>query len=306
MAEIAVLIPCYNEGRTVAKVVRDFQAALPDALIYVYDNGSQDDTVQQATGAGAIVRREARQGKGNVIRRMFADIDSDVYVLVDGDDTYEAASVPLMIRTLVQNQLDMVCGQRITELRAAYRPGHRLGNFTLTGLTNAIFGRQVTDMLTGLRVFSRRFVKSFPALATGFETETELTIHALELRMPIIEIPTPYKERPEGSTSKLRTYSDGMRILTTIVLLLKEERPLQFFGLGSLLLFIIGLVFGVPVITEFWRTQLVPRLPTAVLATGFIILSFLSLTCGFILDTVSRGRKEAKRLAYLALPAVTE
>src|SRR2546423_757702 len=304
MIRIAVLIPCYNESATVGKVVTDFRSALPSAILYVYDNGSGDGTAAAAATAGAEVRTEVLQGKGNVVRRMFADIDADIYVLVDGDDTYDATAAPLMVNALLKDQLDMVCGQRIAHLRAAYRAGHRFGNSLLTGLTNFIFGQRVSDMLTGFRVFSRRFVKSFPALSVGFETETELTIHALELRMPIAEIPTNYKERPEGSASKLRTYADGMRILSTIVLLLKEERPLLFFGVGGLLLFATGLLLGGPVIAEYWRTQLVPRLPTAVLATGFVILSFLSLTCGFILDSVSRGRKEVKRLAYLALPAV--
>jgi Glycosyl transferase family 2 len=300
----AVLIPCYNEAVAIAKVVADFRAALPSAAIFVYDNNSSDGTVEAARAAGATVRHEPLQGKGNVIRRMFADIEADVYFIVDGDDTYDARSAPAMLRLLIEQGLDMVNGARVTDTAAAYRRGHRLGNRVLTGIVQNIFGNRVSDMLSGYRVFSRRFVKSFPALSAGFETETELTIHALELKMPIGEIATPYKDRPAGSTSKLRTYSDGLRILRAIVMLVKEERPLQFFAVCAFALAVLSIVLATPVVATYLRTGLVPRLPTAVLALGLMLLSFLSLACGLILDTVTRGRKEMKRMAYLAIPAL--
>ncbi len=300
---IAVLIPCYNEAVAIPAVVAGFRAALPGAMILVYDNNSQDGTAEAARAAGAVVRREPLQGKGQVIRRMFADVDADAYVLVDGDATYDAGSAPAMVRLLLDERLDMVNGARITEIEAAYRRGHRLGNQVLTGMVAWIFGNRVTDMLSGYRVFSRRFVKSFPALASGFETETEFTVHALELRMPVGEVVTSYKDRPQGSTSKLRTYSDGLRILRTILLLVKEERPLQFFALAALVLVLLGVGLAVPVVVDYVRTGLVPRLPTAVLSTGLVLLAMLSLACGLILDSVSRGRKELKRMAYLAQPA---
>jgi glycosyltransferase involved in cell wall biosynthesis len=301
---VAVLIPCYNEQAAIAKVVADFRAALPLARVYVYDNNSTDGTVAAARAAGAVVRSETLQGKGHVVRRMFADIDADAFVLVDGDDTYDAAAAPAMLRLMLDQQLDMVTGTRQTEEAEAYRRGHRLGNAMLTGLVRQIFGNRVSDMLSGYRVFSRRFVKSFPALAAGFETETEFTVHALELNMPIGEVVTAYRGRPAGSASKLRTYADGARILRTIVVLVKEERPLQFFMLTGLALLLAGFALGLPVVVEFARTGLVPRLPTAVLATGFVLLSFLSCMCGLVLDTVTRGRRELKRLAYLAIPGI--
>jgi glycosyltransferase involved in cell wall biosynthesis len=300
---VAVLIPCCNEAAAIGKVVADFQAALPGATVYVYDNNSRDDTEAVARGAGAVVRREPLQGKGNVVRRMFADVEADIYVLVDGDDTYDAAAAPEMVRHLAEDRLDMVNGVRIGAIPGAYRRGHRFGNRLLTGMVRRIFGDRVTDMLSGYRAFSRRFVKSFPALSSGFETETEFTIHALELNMPIAELPVAYRERPEGSASKLRTVSDGFRILRTIALLVKEERPLQLFALAAAALFLAGIGLGSPVVIEFLDTGLVPRLPTAVLAMGLVLLSFLSLVCGLVLDSVSRGRKEMKRLAYLAIPA---
>ncbi len=297
---VAVLIPCHNEQAAIGKVVAAFARELPLADIFVYDNNSTDRTVEVARVAGARIGRETLQGKGNVVRRMFADIDADVYVLVDGDDTYQAASAPLMVDYLLENGLDMVTGTRVTEVRAAYRPGHRTGNVLLTGIVTLIFGKRITDMLSGYRVFSRRFVKSFPALSAGFETETELTIHALELRMPLGELVTPYRDRGEGSSSKLSTYRDGARIALTILHLVKEERPLPFFTLIAVLLFLASVVLAFPLFTEFRRTHLVPRLPTGVVATGLMMLSFLSLVCGMVLDSVSRTRKELKQLAYLA------
>ncbi len=305
MSNIAVLIPCYNEEAAIAKVVSDFRRALPEAAIYVYDNNSRDRTSEVAHEAGAIVRREPLQGKGNVIRRMFADIEADIYVLVDGDDTYDAASAQKMIRALREGPLDMVNGARQTPVtnEQAYRPGHRFGNWLLTSMVSWVFGNRFTDMLSGYRVMSRRFVKSFPALAAGFETETELTVHALELRMPTIEIQTPYKERPVGSVSKLSTFRDGFRILWMILVLVKEEKPMQFFSLLALFFMAFSILLAVPILTEYFETGLVPRLPTAILSTGMMIVAFLSLTCGLILDTVTRGRQEMKRMRYLNIPA---
>ncbi len=300
---LAVLIPCYNEAVAIPAVIAGFRRALPGATLYVYDNNSTDGTAAAARAAGATVRRETLQGKGHVIRRMFADIDADLYVLVDGDATYDPAAAPAMVRLLLDDRLDMVNGARTSEIAAAYRRGHRLGNSVLTGIVAQIFGNRVSDMLSGYRVFSRRFVKSFPALAAGFEAETEFTVHALELSMPIGEIETVYKDRPEGSTSKLRTYSDGWRILRTILLLVKEERPLQFFMLAAAVLLALAIGLATPVVIEYMRTGLVPRLPTAVLATGLVLLAMLSSACGLILDSVARGRKELKRLTYLAIPA---
>ncbi len=302
---IAVVIPCYNEGVTIAAVVAGFRAALPEAVIYVYDNNSSDQTASLAAAAGAVVQREVRQGKGHVVRRAFADVDADVYVLVDGDGTYDAPAAPGMVALLLDQQLDMVNGARRDQVEAAYRPGHRFGNAMLTYLVGTVFGRDITDMLSGYRVFSRRFVKSFPALSAGFETETEFTVHALELGMPIAEVMTDYAERPAGSASKLRTIRDGIRILRTILVLVKDERPLAFFGVAATVLLLLGLGFGTSVAVEFMRTGLVPRLPTAVLASTLVLLSALALACGFVLDSVARGRKEFKRLAYLSVPLLT-
>lgn len=301
---IAVLVPCYNEEQTVAQVVRDFQATLPAATVYVYDNNSKDQTSQRAAEAGAVVRFEKNQGKGHVLRRMFSDVEADIYILVDGDNTYHAASAPKMIARLLSEQLDMVVGTRLTEhAGAAFRHGHEFGNRLLTGCVALLFGRSVTDMLSGYRVLSRRFVKSFPALAQGFETETELTVHALELRMPIAEVVTPYGARPSGSESKLHTYRDGFRILLTIVNLFKEERPLAFFTLLFALLAALAVGLAVPIFLTYMATGLVPRFPTAILATGIMLLAFLCLGCGLILDTVTHGRRELKRLHYLAIAA---
>jgi len=302
-ARVAVLIPCYNEAAAIPAVVRDFRAELPGAAIYVYDNNSRDGTAAAACAAGAIVRTERLQGKGHVIRRMFADIEADAYVLVDGDDTYSAASSPAMVRLLLDDGLDMVNGTRVSEVDAAYRRGHRFGNVVLSGLVAWVFGGGVSDMLSGYRVFSRRFVKSFPASSSGFETETELTVHALELRMPIGEVATPYKERPVGSVSKLHTFSDGLRILRTIFILVKEERPLQFFASAAAVQMALAFGLAAPVFADYVGTGLVPRLPTAVLSTGVVLLAFLSLTCGLILDSVTHGRKEFKRLSYLSIRA---
>lgn len=299
---IAVLVPCYNEEVTIRTVVADFRRALPQATIYVYDNNSTDRTVEMARAAGAVVRSEPLQGKGNVVRRMFADIEAEVYLLVDGDATYDAESAPAMIQRLCEHHLDMVNGARVTEVRAAYRPGHRFGNRLLTGLVAWTFGNGLTDMLSGYRVFSRRYVKSFPSLAVGFEIETELTVHALHLRMPIAEIATAYRERPSGSTSKLSTYRDGLRILWRILVFIKEERPMAFFSLIGLGFCLLAVVLMVPILQEFLATGLVPRLPTAVLSMGLMTIGFISFACGLILDTVSRGRSEMKRMRYLSTP----
>jgi glycosyltransferase involved in cell wall biosynthesis len=299
---LAVLVPCYNEELAVAAVVRDFRAALPDAAIYVYDNNSRDRTAEVARAAGAIVRLEPLQGKGNVVRRMFADIEADVYILVDGDATYHAPSAPVMVDKLLHERLDMVVGCRVDSEEAAYRAGHRLGNALFTGSVARLFGNRFTDILSGYRVFSRRFVKSFPALAKGFEIETELTVHALELRMPIAEMNTPYGARPAGSMSKLSTYKDGFKILLMMMDLFKDERPLACFSIVFGILALVSVALAVPILQTYVETGLVPRFPTAILATGIMLLGFLSLTCGFILDTVTHGRREMKRLAYLAIP----
>jgi glycosyltransferase involved in cell wall biosynthesis len=298
---VAVIIPCRNEEAAVGATVTAFRAALPDAIIYVFDNNSTDDTVKVARDAGAIIRTELTPGKGNVVRRMFADIDADVYVLADGDATYDASAAPKMIRELVEGHLDMVVGVRSSQAKAAYRPGHRLGNVILTGMLSRIFGRSFNDVLSGYRVFSRRFVKSFPALSEGFEIETEISIHALELHMPVAEIVTIYGARPEGSTSKLSTFRDGWRILLTILTLFRAEKPMFFFGTIGGLLALLSTVIALPLAITYAETGLVPRLPTAILSTGLMILAFLSLFCGLILDTVVRGRRELRRLAYLAL-----
>lgn len=301
---VAVLLPCYNEEAAIAQVVGDFQHALPHARIYVYDNNSTDATILRATQAGAIVRREPLQGKGNVVRRMFADIEADVYVLCDGDVTYDVASAPMMIEALIGQQLDMVVGCRVDTDIASYRAGHRFGNALFTGFVAHLFGNRFTDILSGYRIFSRRYVKSFPALATGFEIETELTVHALELRMPICEINTPYGARPAGSQSKLSTFRDGYKILKMIAMLFKNERPLQFYSIVSGLFALLSVCIAVPVVQTYLQTGLVPRMPTAVLASSIMLLAFLSLTCGLVLDTVTHGRREMKRLAYLTVAAL--
>ena len=302
---VAVLVPCFNEEHCISGVVADFRRVLPQATVYVYDNNSTDQTADVARSAGAVVRRELWQGKGHVVRRMFADVEADVYVMVDGDGTYDADSAPMLVSRLLEDGLDMLNGARADQSIAAYRPGHRIGNRVLSAMVTGIFGQHISDVLSGYRVLSRRFVKSFPALSPGFEIETELTIHSLELRMPIAEVVTPYRERPAGSSSKLRTFRDGARILTTIMALVRDERPLRFFGFVGILLAGCSLLLGWPVISSYLQTGLVPRLPTALLATALMLLAFLSIASGLILDTVTRGRRELKRLHYLQIPLVT-
>ncbi len=300
---IAVLLPCYNEEAAISATVAGFRAVLPDAEIYVYDNNSSDRTRDVAAAAGAIVRTERMQGKGHVVRRMFADIDADIYVMADGDATYEAAAAPGIIAQLIAERLDMVVAARRSEVEAAYRRGHRFGNAMLTNMLAWAFGRSFSDVLSGYRVFSRRFVKSFPVLSTGFEIETEISVHALEMQMPVGEIVTAYAARPAGSVSKLSTYSDGWRILKTIVMLFRFERPLLFFGSVAAVLAAIAVILAIPLVVTFIQTGLVPRFPTAILATGLMILAALNGFCGLILDTVVRGRREVRRLAYLSYPA---
>jgi len=301
--EIAVLVPCFNEAAAIDKVVREFKASLPTATIYVYDNNSTDDTIAVATAAGAEVRRELRRGKGNVVRRMFQDIEADIYVMVDGDDTYDAKVAPQLVERLVGENLDMVVGRRIETHQAAYRAGHRLGNRVLTGLVRWLFDAKIDDMLSGYRVFSRRFVKSFPSFSREFEIETELTVHAMQMRMPVAELGTDYKERPPGSTSKLRTFRDGWRILMTISNLMRNERPLLFFSLIGLLTFAVAVVLGMPVLLEYADTGLVRRFPTAFLCMGLTVIAVLCIATGLILDLVAHVRREAKRLVYLQHPA---
>jgi glycosyltransferase involved in cell wall biosynthesis len=302
--DVAILLPCYNEGLAIRTVIERFRAAIPHARIYVYDNNSTDDSAEVARSAGAIVRSEARQGKGFVVRRMFADIDADIYLMCDADETYDAAMAMELVDNLVDRGLDMVVGTRMDVSGTAYRPAHKFGNWMLTSLVRTMFGSGFSDMLSGYRAFSRRFVKSFPLMSQGFEIETELTIHALQLEMPTLEVPTRFKDRIAGSDSKLQTVSDGIRILWTIFTLLKQERPLFLFAIAAGALMSFSLVLGYPIIAEYARTSTVPRLPTAVLVTGTMILAFLSLFSGLILDTVTRGRKEVKRLRYLELPSI--
>src|SRR5882757_1634171 len=297
---IAVLVPCFNEEAAIATVVADFREALPSAEIFVYDNNSTDRTIAVAREAGAQVRSERRQGKGRVVRRMFADIDADIYVLVDGDATYDAASAPRMIDRLVSDHLDMVVGFRVDQSAAAYRPGHRTGNRMLTSFMSAVFGRAFKDILSGYRVFSRRFVKSFPVLSDGFEIETELSVHALELALPVAEVETPYYARPEGSFSKLNTWRDGLRILGTILKLYRSEKPLRFFTAIGFLLMLVSIGLAIPILITFVEEGVVPRLPTAVLSMGLMIVAVLAVSSGLVLDTVTRGRREMKLLAYLS------
>jgi glycosyltransferase involved in cell wall biosynthesis len=304
--QVAVLLPCYNEEAAVAQTVAGFRAALPGAVIYVYDNNSTDRTCEVAAAAGAIVRTERMQGKGHVVRRMFADVEADIYVMADGDATYDAAAAPMLVARLLAEQLDMVVGARRDDGEGegeAYRRGHRLGNRLFTGLLASLFGRSFSDIFSGYRVFSRRFAKSFPALSRGFETETEISVHALELAMPVAEVETLYAARPEGSHSKLSTWRDGWRILKTILHLYRIERPVLFYGSFAMFLGGLAVVLAIPLAITFFETGLVPRFPTAILATGLMILAFLSFFTGLVLDTVVRGRREVRRLHYLAFPA---
>ena len=304
--QIAVLLPCYNEAAAIAEVVKAFRTALPGAVVYVYDNNSTDRTIDIAQAAGAVVRRETHQGKGYVVRRMFADVDADIYVLADGDATYDAPSARAMIERLIAERLDMVVGARVDLEQGAYRRGHRTGNRVLSGFVTYIFGQSFSDMLSGYRVFSRRFVKSFPVLSGGFEIETELTIHALELELPVAEIDTPYYARPEGSASKLNTWSDGFRILWSILQIYRSERPLPFFTAIAIALAAIAIGLAIPIFITFLQQGNVPRFPTAILATGLMLAALLSFASGLVLDTVSRGRREMKLLAYLRYNAPGE
>jgi glycosyltransferase involved in cell wall biosynthesis len=288
---IAVLLPCHDEEAAIAETVAGFRAALPDAAIYVYDNNSNDRTAERAAAAGAIVRHERMQGKGHVVRRMFADVDADIYVMADGDATYDASAAPALVARLIDDRLDMVVGARRSEVEEAYRRGHRLGNRLFTGLLASLFGRSFTDIFSGYRVFSRRFVKSFPALSAGFETETEISVHALELAMPVGEVMTAYGARPEGSRSKLSTWRDGWRIMRTILHLFRSERPVLFYGGIAVFLAALAIVLALPLALTYLETGLVPRLPTAMLVTGLMILASLSFFTGLILDTVVRGRR---------------
>jgi glycosyltransferase involved in cell wall biosynthesis len=300
---IAVILPCYNEEAAIAATVAGFRHALPGATVYVYDNNSRDRTREVAAEAGAVVRTERQQGKGHVVRRMFADVDADIYLMADGDLTYDPKAAPVMVDLLIAEQLDMVVGTRRHEEKEAYRGGHVLGNKLFTGILSGLFGRSFTDIFSGYRVFSRRFVKSFPVLSAGFEIETEISVHALELRMPVGEVETAYGARPEGSHSKLSTYSDGWRILKTIATLYRVERPALFYGLIGALLLALALVLAIPLVLTYLHTGLVPRVPTAILVTGITVIAVLCFFAGLILDTVTRGRREVRRLAYLAYPA---
>lgn len=302
MPKVAVLLPCYNEEAAIGQTIAAFRAALPDATIYVYDNNSRDRTIEVARAAGAVVRSERMQGKGNVVRRMFADIEADIYVMADGDATYDATSAPAMVARVAEEGLDMIVGTRVHEAAEAYRRGHVLGNRMMTGILASLFGRSFTDIFSGYRVFSRRFVKSFPVLSAGFEIETEISVHALELKMPVGEVETRYFARPEGSESKLSTYRDGWRILKTIAVLYRIERPMLFFGWIAAVFALLAIGMSIPLAVTWFETGLVPRFPTAILATGLMILAFLNLFTGLILDTVVRGRREVRRLAYLAQP----
>lgn len=299
---IAVLVPCFNEAATIAQVVAAFARALPEAAIWVFDNNSTDDTAAIAEAAGARVRHAPLRGKGNVVRRMFSDVEADIYLLVDGDDTYDATAAPMMVRRLLDEGLDMISVARVSSRAGAYRAGHQFGNKALSGVVRMVFGRQFEDMLTGYRAFSRRFVKSFPAHSRGFEIETELTVHTLQMRLPAVEVEAPYGPRPDGSESKLHTFRDGWRIVRMISLMVREERPLQFFGVASLACVLAAALLTAPLMLDYLRTGLVPRQPTLIVAVGLAVVALLALVCGLILDTVARARLEQRRLAYLALP----
>lgn len=299
MSSVAVLLPCYNEGLTIRKTTEDFKSVLPNAVVYVYDNGSTDNTANEARAAGAVVRKEEWPGKGNVVRRMFSDIEADIYLMADGDGTYDFQVAPQMVQKLVGEHLDMVVGIRQGVYANAHRAGHGFGNRIFNGLYRRLFGRMFNDIFSGYRVFSRRFVKSFPAVSSGFEIETEMSVHASQLRMPIAELPTRYCARTEGSTSKLRTVRDGLRILLTLLILYKEIQPLRFFGGLAVALSLTAVALSVPILLTYLETGLVPRFPTAILSTGLALMSGIFLTCGLILDSVARGRLEQKRMWYL-------
>lgn len=304
--KVAILVPCYNEAASIAQVVSDCKKYLPLADVYVYDNNSTDQTVRIAKEAGAIVRFERHQGKGSVVRRMFADVEADVYVMIDGDATYDVASIPAMVERLLEEDLDMVTGVRKSVEEETYRAGHKFGNILMTRLVHLFFGKRTNDMLSGLRVFSRRFVKSFPANSRGFEIETELTVHAASMRLPVMDYETPYYARPEGSFSKLSTFKDGWRILKMIASLIKEERPLLFFGVGSIVLFLLSVLAGIPVVVHYLETGLVPRIPTTILSVGLALCGGVSLAMALILDTVSKARKEVRRMQYLRYRSPSE
>jgi len=295
---IAVLVPCKNEALTIRHVVEGFRRSLPGCTVYVYDNNSTDDTARVAREAGAVVGRETRPGKGNVVRRMFSEIDADIYIMVDGDDTYDASQAPVLVDRLLTEEADMVVGARIGATEKHQRAGHAFGNRMFNVLYSKLFGREFSDIFSGYRVFSRRFVKSFPAVSAGFEIETELSVHASQLRLPVAEVPLPYKDRPEGSHSKLSTFRDGARILKTIIVLLKEYRPLTFFGGIGAAGIALAFLIMIPVFVEYAQTGLVQRFPTAVLATGMVIVSMLSITAGVVLDSIRRMRAEIKRMFY--------
>lgn len=295
---IAVLVPCMNEALTIAQVIKDFKKSLPDATIYVYDNNSTDDTAKVAGKAGAVVREEKRPGKGNVVRRMFSEIDADIYVMIDGDDTYDAKNAQRIVDELISTGSDMVVGAREGALQKHQRAGHATGNKIFNIIYTTLFGREFTDIFSGYRAFTKRFVKSFPALSAGFEIETELSVHASQLRLPVSEISFPYSDRPEGSESKLSTFRDGIKIMKTIIVLLKEYKPLYFFGVIGLLGAILSMLMAIPIFVEFTKTGTVTAVPTAMLVTGIMIVSMLTVTAGVILDSIRRFRAEVKRLFY--------
>ena len=299
--EVAILLPCCDEEAAIASVVQDFKQHIPDASIYVYDNNSSDNTIRCAEGAGAIVRREPMQGKGNVVRRMFADIEADIFIMSDGDGTYDISTSPELVRQLITEQLDMIVGVRVPE-KGAHRKGHSFGNFIFNKIIFFIFEDKYTDIFSGFRIFSKRFVKTFPALSKGFEVETEICIHALDLDVPLKEVPVRYSKRIAGSSSKLRTFSDGFVILRTIVSMFREVKPFTFFNIISVVLMFVAFLIGYPLVVTWIETGLVPRIPTAIIVMGLIVLSFICVTCGLVLDCVARGRKESKRLSYLTFP----
>lgn len=304
--DIAVILPCYNEAVAIGETVAQFRAALPNATVYVFDNNSTDESIRAAQDAGAIVRTEALQGKGNVVRRMFADVDADIYVMADGDATYDSAAAPDLVKMLVSQNLDMVNGARVNKETQAYRPGHKFGNALFSGLVKLFFSNNIDDLLSGYRVLSRRFVKSFPAASNGFEIETELTVHAMQMRMPISEVETNYVSRLPDSNSKLSTFKDGWRILKMISLLIKEEKPMSFFLSLAMFIFAPSLLVFISLLTEFFETGLVERFPSLIVAASGFVAAMLSVVCALILDSLARGRRETRRLSYLQYPGVAQ